>query len=317
MKNGESSSQEREKLFACCSETEKYMVTMIGVEEAGAKLDAMLFRSIFKTRFDDATEGIRILNSACEQLRSSEKLRKLMAMILTVVNQINTGGEGNMAMGFTLDALLKLNEAKAFDKKTSVLHYVVKLVKKNDESLLSFAADVSSVVPAENILLDGLSGDVKLISEQLDGILGIVQQQADRREQSDPINHQSGTVRVGQPISMPLQCAITQITETPSLTGRTPMERFVLNAKKACMEASESIDNIKKKYGALLQYFGEDGSMATADFFGTLRRFLTEWNKAVEQVEAIERKDVSAPDRLRVCILQNILTLTSIVSLLG
>ena len=36
-----------------------------------------------------------------------------------------------MAHGFTLDALLKLDEAKAFDKKTSVLQYLVKLVKAN------------------------------------------------------------------------------------------------------------------------------------------------------------------------------------------
>lgn len=296
LKKGESSSEEQVKLFADCSETEKYMVTMMDVEDAGAKLDAMLFRSMFKTRFDDAIEGIRILNNACEQLRSSEKFRKLMAMILTVVNQINTGGEGNMAMGFTLDALLKLNEAKAFDKKTSVLHYVVKLVKKNEESLLSFAADVSSVIPAENVLLDGLSGEVKLISDQLDGILVIVQQQADRLEQSDLINRQSSTVLDELAISIPIEAGVTPVTETNKLTGRTPMERFVVSAKKACMEASESIENIKKKYGALLQYFGEDENMATADFFGTLRRFLAEWNKAVEQVEAIERKEVSGTD---------------------
>ena len=86
------------------------MVSMIEVQDAGAKLDAMLFRTIFKNRFEETTEAIQILNSACDELRSSEKLRKLMAIILTVVNQINTGGEGKMAMGFTLDALLKLNE---------------------------------------------------------------------------------------------------------------------------------------------------------------------------------------------------------------
>ena len=110
MKKGESSPEIREKLYADCSETEKYMVTMIDVPDASAKLDVMLFRTIFKNQFDEATDGIRTLNKACDELRSSEKLRKLMAMILTVVNQINTGGEGKMAMGFTLDALLKLNE---------------------------------------------------------------------------------------------------------------------------------------------------------------------------------------------------------------
>lgn len=112
MKKGDSSQEIRDKLFADCSETEKYMVTMMDVDGASEKLDAMLFRTVFKNRLADSTEAIGILNGACNELRSSEKLRKLMAMILTVVNQINTGGEGTMAMGFTLDALLKLNEVR-------------------------------------------------------------------------------------------------------------------------------------------------------------------------------------------------------------
>lgn len=99
-----------EALYADLSETEKYMVTMMEVSEPARKFDAMLFRSVFKNRFEDINAGIQTLNTACDQLRASEKFRKLMAMILTVVNQINTGGEGNMAIGFTLDALLKLNE---------------------------------------------------------------------------------------------------------------------------------------------------------------------------------------------------------------
>ena len=110
MKKGEKSEDERKALFADLSETEKYMVTMMEVEEAAQKLDAMMFRSVFKSRCEDITAATKTLNLACDELRSSEKLRKLMAVILTVVNQINTGGEGKAAMGFTLDALLKLNE---------------------------------------------------------------------------------------------------------------------------------------------------------------------------------------------------------------
>lgn len=110
MKRGEKSVEEKAKVYADLSETEKYMVTMMEVKEAAAKFDAMHFRTIFKSRFEDITSAIRTLNSACDEVRTSERLRKLMAMILTVVNQINTGGEGNVALGFSLDALLKLNE---------------------------------------------------------------------------------------------------------------------------------------------------------------------------------------------------------------
>ena len=86
------------------------MVTLMEVPDVASKLEALLFRSLFTSRFQDVTEAVSVLNAACDELRSSDRLRKLMAMILTVVNQINTGGEGNAAMGFTLDALLKLNE---------------------------------------------------------------------------------------------------------------------------------------------------------------------------------------------------------------
>ena len=115
MKKGEASEEAIAKAMAELSQTEKYMATMLDVQNAGEKFDALLFRAVFKTRFEDVTDAIKTLNKACEEVRSSERLRKLMAMILTVVNQINTGGEGNMALGFTLDALLKLNEVSKND----------------------------------------------------------------------------------------------------------------------------------------------------------------------------------------------------------
>jgi hypothetical protein len=113
MKKGEKSEEEKAKVYADLSETEKYMATMMEVKESAAKFDAMQFRTIFKSRFEDITSAIRTLNSACDEVRTSERLRKLMAIILTVVNQINTGGEGNVALGFSLDALLKLNEVSS------------------------------------------------------------------------------------------------------------------------------------------------------------------------------------------------------------
>jgi hypothetical protein len=184
-------------------------------------------------------------------------------------------------------------QAKAFDKKTSVLHYVVKLVKKNDSSLLMFDRDLASVAPAESVLLDGLSGDVKLIGEELNGLHEVVTQEADRLEQSGELKPMSLSELAEQRTSVRSSRGVTQFNKIDHQTGRTSMERFSLNANIACEQASESIENIKKKYHALLQYFGEDEQMATADFFGTLRRFITEWKKAVEQVEAIEKKEVS------------------------
>lgn len=110
MKQAGSSNEAKQKAYADFSEAEKYMYTMLDVVDAESKFDCMLFRAQFRSRFDELMDSIKTVEVACDEIRNSDKLRSLLAIILTVVNQINTGGEGNEASGFTLDALLKLNE---------------------------------------------------------------------------------------------------------------------------------------------------------------------------------------------------------------
>ena len=114
MKQAGSNDDAKQKAYADLSEAEKFMFTMFDVDNVSAKFDCMLFRSQFRTRFDELLDSIKIVEKACDEIRNSEKLRGILAMILTVVNQINTGGEGNEASGFTLDALLKLNEVSKY-----------------------------------------------------------------------------------------------------------------------------------------------------------------------------------------------------------
>jgi hypothetical protein len=53
-----------------------------------------------------------------------------LAIILTIGNQINTGGDGNMAEGFTLDALLKLNEVSCFSENIFALNNILVMSRK-------------------------------------------------------------------------------------------------------------------------------------------------------------------------------------------
>jgi hypothetical protein len=110
MKRCGESEEEKRAAYVQLSECEKYMLAMMEVEDAAKKFDCMLYRVQFKSRLAELVESIRVVETACTEVRNSEKLREIMAMILTLVNEINTGGDGKMAVGFSLDALLKLNE---------------------------------------------------------------------------------------------------------------------------------------------------------------------------------------------------------------
>ena len=114
VENFGSSPEEKQRAYDEFSECEKYMYSMIGIKSAGAKFDCMLFRAQFQSRYEELLKSVEIVEQACDEVRTSERLQTLMVMILTLVNQINTGGDGNEAEGFTLDALLKLNEVSQF-----------------------------------------------------------------------------------------------------------------------------------------------------------------------------------------------------------
>ena len=104
--------EETAKAYADLSECEKYMWTMKRVEHAANKFDCMLFKAQFRTRVDELVASMRVIEKACDEVKTSQSLHKVLAMILTLVNTINTGGGHGqgVAHGFNLDALLKLNE---------------------------------------------------------------------------------------------------------------------------------------------------------------------------------------------------------------
>ncbi len=170
----------------------------------------------------------------------------------------------------------------------------MKLVKKNDESLLYFENDLGHVIPAESVLLDTLVGDVKALQNELNEVIKIVTKDADTYEKSGDVSQLTLAELVEQKsIVQHLGDTSQKVGNGKNLTGRTQMERFSMNAKVACEQATESMSNVQAKYMLVLGYFGEDEDMPTGDFFGTLRRFMSEWKKATKQVEKIERKKVS------------------------
>jgi len=286
-------------LCAC----EQYMVAMMDVPNASNKFDCMLFRTLFESRLQEIMDEITKLNVACQEVRSSERLRKLMAIILTVGNQINTGGEGNsQAAGFSLDALLKLDEAKAFDKKTSVLFYLVKLIKENDEDLLKFTADITNVPEAQGLMIDSLFGDLKQMSSELGETQKTADEEADRLKDENGkfINYsrkKSLAELQAQKTSVHQKDGVDHFNMMESEDELTDMQFFAKRAKAIMDESFEAAEEMKSSYLNLLRYFGEDEKMPSGDFFATLNRFLGSFEAALDAVNKAEQARIKEEKR--------------------
>ena len=123
--------------FDLLGQAEKYMSVMMDFKSASSRIHCMIFKQQFRNRVLEVRNMVSKIECACDDVKMSLRFKKLLKTILKVGNQLNDGADH---AGFTVDSLLKLQSAKAFDKKTSILQYVVMLINRNDVNLSSYFA---------------------------------------------------------------------------------------------------------------------------------------------------------------------------------
>ena len=139
--------------FVYAHQAEKYMMAMSDFSDAVDRIECMIYKQRFKGEVGDCKATLGKIESACDDVRGSERLKKVLKYILRVGNQLN---DGETQAGFSLDSLLKLQTAKAFDKKTSILQYVITVIQRQDEDCLRFPSELSHVNDASRLIFDSV-----------------------------------------------------------------------------------------------------------------------------------------------------------------
>jgi hypothetical protein len=85
---------------------------------------------------------------------SASRFRKVLGIVLHLGNLLNTAGSSSkdMAGAVKVESLLKLHQAKAFDKKTmTFLQYAACVIRKNSPTLLQFKDDLRTLTLAKEV----------------------------------------------------------------------------------------------------------------------------------------------------------------------
>ena len=237
---------------------ERYMLEMKDFPSASKRIQCMIFKQQFRGRITEIKTVITLIENACDDVKLSVRLKKVLKTILKVGNQMNDGAEH---LGFTLDALLKLQSAKAFDKKTSVLQYVIMLIQRNDEDSLLFPEDLVHVAEASRLTIESVQSDQSIVRQDLDRTNRVID---DLREQG---------FKIGE----------TMLT-------------FLGRARQVCDDFDKLIEDVSIKYNGVLAYFGEDSNLNSSEFFSTLSKFITEFIKERDILERQRRADQRKKD---------------------
>jgi hypothetical protein len=266
-----------EKFDGLC-ECEKFMVSMMTVKHAKRKIRALLFKLQFMKCMESIAKDAQMIDSASEELVNSTRLRQLLGIILQFGNRLNTAGANSKrkAGAFSLDSLSKLSQAKAFDKKTTFLHYIILIVQRNNELLLKYYDDIPTVLEADKVFWDQCQQDLEEVENQLENVRRIALHESRANDQflSEGATDDDS---LGE-MELTLEEEVVALRATP--TGM-----FTLGAIKQVSALREKIEHTKIKCMRVQEYFGESTKdTEPQEIFSAFSSFTRDFRKAKEEV---------------------------------
>uniref|UniRef100_A0A8B9PT40 Formin like 2 n=1 Tax=Apteryx owenii TaxID=8824 RepID=A0A8B9PT40_APTOW len=143
------------------SDEDRFMMQFSKIERLMQKMTIMAFIGNFAESIQMLTPQLHAIIAASVSIKSSQKLKKILEIILALGNYMNSSKRGAV-YGFKLQSLDLLLETKSTDRKQTLLHYISNVVKEKYQHVSLFynelhyveKAAAGTVMSLENVLLD-------------------------------------------------------------------------------------------------------------------------------------------------------------------
>ena len=152
---------------------ERYFLALTAVDRAESKLWALQFKLAFDKNALEVALHTQTIALACAEVLASQRLQRLLAVVLAVGNTLNAGRAP--ASGFRVDSLAKLVDTRSFDGKTTLLHYLVSHCERRDRDLLKVEQDLQHLPAAARRTFAALDEDVAPLERGLAALQGEIQ----------------------------------------------------------------------------------------------------------------------------------------------
>lgn len=239
---------DKENLGKC----EQFFLELMKVPRVESKLRVFSFKIQFGSQISDFKKSLNTVNSACEEVRNSFKLKEIMKKILYLGNTLNQGTARGSAIGFKLDSLLKLTDTRASNSKMTLMHYLCKVLASKSPGLLDFHQDLSSLEAASKIQLKSLAEEMQAIIKGLEK----VKQELTASENDGPVSD----------------------------IFRKTLKDFVVVAETEVQSVTTLYSVAGRNADALALYFGEDPARCPFEqVTTTLLNFVRMFRKAHEE----------------------------------
>uniref|UniRef100_A0A8C4DDY4 Formin-like 2a n=1 Tax=Dicentrarchus labrax TaxID=13489 RepID=A0A8C4DDY4_DICLA len=158
--------KERKPLESLTDE-DRFMMQFSKIERLMQKMTIMAFIGNFCESIQMLTPQLHAVIAASVSIKSSQKLKKILEIILALGNYMNSSKRGAV-YGFKLQSLDLLLDTKSTDRKLTLLHYIANVVKEKYAQVSLFYNELHYVEKAAAVSLENVLLDVKELNRGLE-----------------------------------------------------------------------------------------------------------------------------------------------------
>uniref|UniRef100_A0A3Q1GWA5 Formin-like 2b n=3 Tax=Acanthochromis polyacanthus TaxID=80966 RepID=A0A3Q1GWA5_9TELE len=148
------------KPLEALSDEDRFMMQFSRIERLSQRMSIMTFMGNFTDNVQMLTPQLHAIIAASVSIKSSQKLKKILEIILALGNYMNSSKRGAV-YGFKLQSLDLLLETKSTDRKQTLLHYIANVVREKYSSVSLFYNELHYVDKAAAVSLENVLCDVK------------------------------------------------------------------------------------------------------------------------------------------------------------
>lgn len=149
------------------TDEDRFMMQFSKIERLVQKLTIMAFVGNFGESVQMLTPQLHAIIAASVSIKSSQKLKKILEIILALGNYMNSSKRGAV-YGFKLQSLDLLIDTKSTDRKLTLLHYIANVVKEKYQQVALFYNELHYVEKAAAVSLENVLLDVKELQRGMD-----------------------------------------------------------------------------------------------------------------------------------------------------
>lgn len=144
---------------------EKFIQVVMDIPRLTQRLQSLIFYKSFTLELSEVEPDLDIVISACEEIKNSNLLKRLLQHVLVLGNYLNGSTFRGGARGFKIGSLLTLKETRASNFGDSgvqtLLHYLVIKLKTSDPQSLCYMEEMPHADSATRISVTTLLNSVK------------------------------------------------------------------------------------------------------------------------------------------------------------